>query len=87
MGKVTALHLDTITEKSGHQMTGMAVSVCLTPAAPSPLPIPYPTMGTVAEGIIDPCMRTKIEGAKILTVSGASTARRSRRPARRSTRR
>ncbi|MGK3966285.1 RHS repeat-associated core domain-containing protein [Sorangium sp. So ce118] len=36
MAKVTALHMDTITEKSGHQMTGMAVSVCLTPAAPSP---------------------------------------------------
>lgn len=51
MAKVTALGMDTITEKSGHQMTGMAVSVCLTPAAPSPLPIPYPTMGTVAEGI------------------------------------
>jgi RHS repeat-associated protein len=70
MGKVTALTMDTITEGSGHQMTGMAVSVCLTPAAPSPLPIPYPTMGTVAEGIIDPCMRTKIEGHKILTVGG-----------------
>ena len=74
MGKVTALYLDTITDKSGHQMTGMAVSVCLTPAAPSPLPIPYPTMGTVAEGIIDPCMRTKIEGAKILTVGGCMKA-------------
>ncbi|KYG06257.1 hypothetical protein BE21_35920, partial [Sorangium cellulosum] len=74
MAKVTALGMDTITEKSGHQMTGMAVSVCLTPAAPSPLPIPYPTMGTVAEGIIDPCMRTKIEGAKILTVGGCMKA-------------
>ncbi|WP_437624563.1 PAAR-like domain-containing protein [Sorangium sp. So ce1151] len=74
MAKVTALHMDTITEKSGHQMTGMAVSVCLTPAAPSPLPIPYPTMGSVAEGIIDPCMRTKIEGAKILTVGGCMKA-------------
>ncbi|WP_437611771.1 PAAR-like domain-containing protein [Sorangium sp. So ce834] len=70
MGKVTALGLDTITDKSGHQMTGIAVSVCLTPAAPSPLPIPYPTMGTVAERITDPCMRTKINGAKILTVGG-----------------
>lgn len=49
MGKVTALFLDTITENSGHAMTGMAVSVCLTPAAPSPLPIPYPTFGTVSE--------------------------------------
>ncbi|XXX72041.1 PAAR-like domain-containing protein [Sorangium sp. So ce134] len=74
MAKVTALGMDTITEKSGRQMTGMAVSVCLTPAAPSPLPIPYPTMGTVAEGIIDPCMRTKIEGAKILTVGGCMKA-------------
>ncbi|WP_438010823.1 PAAR-like domain-containing protein [Sorangium sp. So ce321] len=74
MAKVTALGMDTITEKSGHQMTGMAVSVCLTPAAPSPLPIPYPTMGTVAEGIIDPCMRTKINGAKILTVGGCMKA-------------
>jgi RHS repeat-associated protein len=74
MGKVTALGMDTITEGSGHQMTGMAVSVCLTPAAPSPLPIPYPTMGTVAEGIIDPCMRTKIEGHKILTVGGCMKA-------------
>ncbi|WP_437870141.1 PAAR-like domain-containing protein [Sorangium sp. So ce363] len=74
MAKVTALGMDTITEKSGHQMTGMAVSVCLTPAAPSPVPIPYPTMGTVAEGIIDPCMRTKIEGAKILTVGGCMKA-------------
>jgi hypothetical protein len=74
MAKVTALGMDTITEKSGHQMTGMAVSVCLTPAAPSPLPIPCPTMGTIAEGTIDPCMRTKIEGAKILTVGGCMKA-------------
>ncbi|XXT17617.1 DUF6531 domain-containing protein [Sorangium sp. So ce429] len=74
MAKVTALGMDTITEKSGHQMTGMAVSVCTTPAAPSPLPIPYPTMGTVAEGVIDAPMRTKINGAKILTVGGCMKA-------------
>ncbi|WP_155797975.1 PAAR-like domain-containing protein, partial [Sorangium cellulosum] len=74
MGKVTALGLDTVHEGSGHQMTGMAVSVCTTPAAPSPLPIPYPTMGTVAEGVIDPPMRTKIEGKKILTVGGCMKA-------------
>ncbi|WP_044251871.1 PAAR-like domain-containing protein [Chondromyces apiculatus] len=70
MGKVTALYMDTITDKSGHQQVGMAVSVCLTPAAPAPLPIPYPTFGSVAEGITDPCIRTKIENAKILTVGG-----------------
>ncbi|WP_437622126.1 restriction endonuclease fold toxin [Sorangium sp. So ce1151] len=74
MGKVTALGLDAVHEGSGHQMTGMAVSVCTTPAAPSPLPIPYPTMGTVAEGVIDPPMRTTIEGKKILTVGGCMKA-------------
>ncbi|MEJ7731842.1 MAG: PAAR-like domain-containing protein [Polyangiaceae bacterium] len=74
MPKVTAVGMDTITDKSGHQMTGMAVSVCTTPAAPSPLPLPYPLTGTVSEGIIDPCMRTKIEGAKILTVGGCMKA-------------
>src|SRR5689334_12012380 len=68
MGNVTALMMDVITEKSGHQMTGLAVSVCLTPAAPSPLPIPYPTMGTVSEGVGGECMRTKIDGAKVVTV-------------------
>ncbi|MCA9619243.1 MAG: DUF4150 domain-containing protein, partial [Myxococcales bacterium] len=68
MAKVTALKMDVVTKKSGHQMTGLAVSVCLTPAAPSPLPIPYPTMGTVAEGILDPAMRTKVSGAIVMTV-------------------
>jgi RHS repeat-associated protein len=70
MGKVTAYFLDTITEKSAHSQIGLAVSVCLTPAAPAPLPIPYPTFGNTVEGITDPCMRTKIEGSKILTVGG-----------------
>ncbi|WP_437952622.1 PAAR-like domain-containing protein [Sorangium sp. So ce296] len=74
MSKVTALGMDTITERSGHQMTGMAVSVRTTPAAPSPVPIPYPTMGTVAEGVIDAPMRTKINGAKALTVGGCIKA-------------
>src|SRR5450432_3953327 len=68
MGDVTAVGMDTVTEKSGHQVTGMAVRVCITPAAPAPLPIPYPTMGTVAEGIVDEPMRTKINGAKHATV-------------------
>ncbi|WP_437590628.1 DUF6531 domain-containing protein [Sorangium sp. So ce1000] len=74
MSKVTALGLDTVHEGSGHQMTGMAVSVCTTPAAPSPLPIPYPTMGTVTEGVIDAPMRTTIEGKKILTVGACMKA-------------
>ncbi len=74
MGDVTALMMDVITEKSGHTMTGMAVSVCTTPAAPSPIPLPYPTIGTSGEGITDPCIRTKINSAKVLTVGGCLKA-------------
>ncbi len=37
MGDVTALMMDCITEKSGHALVPMAVSVCLMPAAPAPL--------------------------------------------------
>ncbi|MEO5728701.1 MAG: DUF6531 domain-containing protein, partial [Byssovorax sp.] len=68
MGDVTALMMDCITEKSGHAVVPMAVSVCLTPAAPAPLPIPYPVFATSIEGIGDAPMRTKINGAKVATV-------------------
>lgn len=72
MGSVTALMMDVITEKSGHSMAGLAVSVCLTPAAPAPLPIPYPTFASVSEGVMDECLRTKIDGAKVLTVGSCT---------------
>ena len=70
MGKVTAVKTDVVTKNSGHQCTGMAVSVCITPGvvAGAPGPIPYPTMGTVSEGIGDPAMRTKIKGQVVMTV-------------------
>ncbi len=68
MGDVTAVMMDCITEKSGHSVTPMAVSVCLTPAAPAPLPIPYPVVASSIEGIGDAPMRTKINGALIGTV-------------------
>jgi len=74
MGDVTALMMDTITDKSGHQIVPNAVSVCLTPAAPAPLPIPYPVIGMVAEGITDPPMRTKINGALIGTTGAVLKA-------------
>src|SRR5512145_233969 len=70
MSKVTSCAADNITKKSGHSCVGMAVSVSTTPAAPSPLPIPYPLTGTVSEGVADAPMRTKIQGAPILTVGG-----------------
>jgi hypothetical protein len=68
MAKVTALSMATVTKKSSHQMTPLAVSVCITPAAPSPLPIPYPVFASIAEGVTDPPMRTKFNGAEICTV-------------------
>jgi RHS repeat-associated protein len=68
MGKVTALMMDVITEKSGHVITPMAVSVCLTPAAPAPLPIPYPVIGNVGEGLTDAAMRSRVNGAPCATV-------------------
>lgn len=74
MGLVTACKMMVVTNKTPHQMIGCAVSVCLTPAAPSPLPIPYPTMGTSAEGVVDQPMRTKAGGANILTVGACLKA-------------
>lgn len=71
MGSVTALMLDCITEKSGHQAVPLAVSVCTTPAAPGPIPVPYPVMGNSIEGAKNSPMRTKINGAKVVNV-GAS---------------
>jgi hypothetical protein len=53
MSKLTAVGMDMVTEKSSHQVIGMAPNMCITPAAPSPLPMPYPIMGDtslLAEG-------------------------------------
>lgn len=74
MGLVSAVKMAVVTDKSGHQFVGCAVSVCLTPAAPSPLPIPYPLMGTTGEGVTDEPTRTKAAGGKILTVGGVAKA-------------
>ena len=68
MGDVTALMMDVITEKSGHTITPLAVSVCTHAGRAGPLPIPYPVVGSSIEGISDAPMRTKINGAQIGTV-------------------
>jgi RHS repeat-associated protein len=73
-GKVTALDLDVITEKSGHSLAPILPSVCITPAAPSPLPVPYPASGSSRQGVIGSPSRTKINGAPIGTVGGAFEA-------------
>jgi hypothetical protein len=74
MASVTAVHMDVITKASGHVMTPCAVSVCTTPAAPSPLPIPYPVVGNAGEGVKDAPSRTKINGAPIVTVGSCVSA-------------
>jgi YD repeat-containing protein len=74
MSKVTALDMDVITEKSGHVVMPIAPSVCTTPAAPAPLPVPYPVSGTSAGGIMGPTSRTKINGAHVGTVGGGFSA-------------
>src|SRR6185369_10540575 len=43
-------------------------SVCITPAAPSPLPIPYPVVASSIEGITDAAMRTRVNGVPVATV-------------------
>ncbi len=52
MSKVTAMAMDVVTEKSSHVVTPLAPNMCITPAAPSPLPLPYPITGTSAK--LDP---------------------------------
>ncbi len=74
MSKVTALGLDVITDKSGHAIAPVAPSVCTTPAAPAPLPVPYPVSGTSAGGLAGAPSRTKMNGAKIGTVGGCIKA-------------
>ncbi len=66
--------MNCVTASSNHQAPPLAVSVCTTPAAPSPVPIPYPVLATAVEGIKDPPMRTKINGAKILNVGACFKA-------------
>jgi RHS repeat-associated protein len=73
-GKVTALGLDVITERSGHAIAPMAPSVCLTPAAPAPIPVPYPVMGSSTEGIAGAPSRTKVNGVPVATVGSCMKA-------------
>lgn len=74
MEKVTALGLDVITEASGHIATPVTPSVCVTPAAPAAMPIPYPAGGTSREGIAGGTARTKINGAPAATAGSAFAA-------------
>ena len=71
---ITAVMLDCVTAKSGHMMTPLAVSVCTTPAAPSPLPMPYAVVSGSVQGVKNAPTRTKMGGAKIVTVGACFKA-------------
>lgn len=64
----TAMMMDIATEDSGHQVTPLAPNMCITPAAPSPLPMPYPITGTSAQ--LDPGTEKTQEASKKIMNSG-----------------
>lgn len=62
---VTAVFMNVICESSGHQVVPCAPNMCITPAAPSPLPMPYPLMGDSSS--LDPgTSKVKIEDKKCM---------------------
>lgn len=67
---VTAVMMDICSEDSSHVVTPMAPNVCKTPAAPSPLPIPYPILGDTSS--LDPgCEKTVVgESKKTMNTKG-----------------
>jgi len=67
---VVANNLDIAAESTGHTIIYTAPSVCITPAAPSPLPIPYPIL--TPEGtkkLNDDSRSVKIGGKPVFTVN------------------
>lgn len=61
---VTAMAMDVVSESSGHTVVPNCPNMCLTPAAPSPLPMPYPITGSSSQ--LDPGTdKTKIGGKKV----------------------
>jgi len=75
----TALFMDIVTEASGHQITPCAPNMCITPAAPSPLPMPYPIMATSSN--LDPgTEKTMDQGKKVLTTDGKAAGVKGNQP-------
>lgn len=66
---VTANNMDVAAESTGHTVVYMAPSVCITPAAPSPLPIPYPIVTPTGTKQVDDDTRSvKIGGTPVFCV-------------------
>jgi Domain of unknown function (DUF4150) len=69
---VIANNLEVAGESTGHTIVYMNPSICITPAAPSPLPMPYPIMtpdGT--SSLKDDTRRVTIGGKPVFTVDSA----------------
>jgi hypothetical protein len=64
----TAMGMDIVTEASSHQVIPMAPNMCITPCAPSPIPMPYPLMGTSSE--LDPGTEKTQESSKKIMSTG-----------------
>ena len=66
---VVANHREVAGESTGHNVVYMNPSVCITPAAPSPLPMPYPIMTPSGTGTLDDDARkVKIGGKPVFHV-------------------
>ncbi|MGD0523494.1 MAG: PAAR-like domain-containing protein [Polyangiaceae bacterium] len=62
---VTAVFMEVVCEESGHEVVPCAPNMCITPCAPSPLPMPYPLTGDSSS--LDPgTSKVKIEDKKTL---------------------
>jgi hypothetical protein len=70
---VTAISMDVCSEDSSHGVVPLAPNVCITPAAPSPLPIPYPIGGDTSS--LDPgCDNVHVEGKKSMSTNSKVAA-------------
>jgi uncharacterized Zn-binding protein involved in type VI secretion len=66
---VVANNRDVAGEATGHKIIYMSPSVCITPAAPSPIPVPYPIMTPAGTGSLDDDARkVKIDGKPVFKV-------------------
>lgn len=66
---LTAVAMDVASEDSTHQIPPLAPNMCITPAAPSPLPMPYPIIGDTGR-LASGTEKTKVKGKKVLTLKG-----------------
>ena len=66
---VVANNRDVAGEATGHKVIYLNPSVCITPAAPSPVPIPYPIMTPAGTGSLDDDARkVMIDGKPVFKV-------------------